>query len=274
MISQRMAGTSALINVMILAAEKAGKGLIRDFGEIEHLQVSRKSLGDFVSTADRRSESVLIQELSKARPKFSFLVEESGEIINEDTQNRWIIDPLDGTTNFLHGVPHFAISIALESHGEIVAGLIFNPVTDELYWAEKGKGAFLNQRRLRVSGRRHLDEALLATGTPFGSRGDAKRFVNLIEKIMPVTAGLRRFGAAALDLAFVAAGRFEGYFEMDLQPWDLAAGIIMIKEAGGYICDFNGDKEFLSTGDVIAANEPVFLELKKLICPRVPKIEN
>lgn len=271
MLSQRMGGSSALINVMILAAEKAGKGLIRDFGEIEQLQVSRKSLGDFVSTADRRSETILIQELSKARPKFSFLVEESGEILNEDKNNRWIIDPLDGTTNFLHGIPHFAISIALESQGEIVAGLIFNPVTDELYWAEKGKGAFLNQRRLRVSGRRHLDEALLATGTPFGSRGDAKRFVNLVEKIMPVTAGLRRFGAAALDLAFVAAGRYEGYFEMNLQPWDIAAGAILVKESGGYIAGFSGEKDFMSTGDVIAGNEPIFIELTKLICPRAPK---
>lgn len=267
MLSQRMTGTSPLINVMILAAEKAGKALIRDFGEIEQLQVSRKSLGDFVSTADTRAEKILLQELQKARPKFSFLLEESGEIIGEDTATRWIIDPLDGTTNFLHGIPHFAISIALEANGEIVAGLIFNPVTDELYWAEKGKGAFLNQRRLRVSGRRHLDEALLATGTPFGSRGNTKKFMDLIEKIMPVTAGLRRFGAAALDLAFVAAGRYEGYFEMSLKPWDVAAGSILVKEAGGYICDFQGGKDYLQSGDVIVGNEPIFKELTALICP-------
>lgn len=272
MLSQRMAGSSALINVMISAAEKAGKGLIRDFGEIEQLQVSRKSLGNFVSTADRRSESILIQELSKSRPGFNFLVEESGELIRSDQNNRWIIDPLDGTTNFLHGVPHFAISIALESNGEIVAGVIFNPVTDELYWAEKGKGAFFNQRRLRVSGRRHLDEALLATGTPFGSRGDAKNFVNLVEKIMPYVAGLRRFGSAALDLAYVAAGRYEGYFEMNLQPWDLAAGSIIVREAGGYVTDFNGGKDFVKTGNVIAGNEPIFNELTKLIASRPSKV--
>lgn len=267
MLSQRMTGTSPLINVMILAAEKAGKALIRDFGEIEQLQVSRKSLGDFVSTADTRAEKILVQELQKARPKFGFLLEESGVINGEESHTRWIIDPLDGTTNFLHGIPHFAISIGLETHGEIVAGVIFNPVTDELFWAEKGKGAFLNQRRLRVSGRRHLDEALLATGTPLGSRNNTKKFIDLIEIIMPVTAGLRRFGAAALDLAFVAAGRYEGYFEMNLKPWDIAAGIILVKEAGGYICDFNGDKNFLQNGNVIAGNEPIFKELTKLICP-------
>jgi myo-inositol-1(or 4)-monophosphatase len=265
MISSRVTVRSAVINVMAGAVQKAGRGLVRDFGELEHLQVSKKGLGDFVSTADHRAEKILIQELKKARPGYGFLVEESGEIPGEDPSIRWIIDPLDGTTNFLHGIPHFAISVALQKDKEIVAGVIYNPIADEMFWAEKGKGAYLNNRRLRVSGRRYLDEALLATGTPFGSRGNSRQFLKMMENIMPKTAGLRRMGAATLDLAFVAAGRYEGYFETHLSPWDIAAGMLLVIEAGGYVSEINGGKDMLDSGNVLAANDCLFSEIQKVL---------
>lgn len=264
----RMIIRSAMINVMCMAAEKAGRGLVRDFNEIEHLQVSRKSLGDFVSTADHKAEEVLVRELIKSRPTYGFLVEESGVIAGEDPHYQWIIDPLDGTTNFLHGIPHFCISIALKHKSEIVAGVIYNPVVDELYWAEKGNGTYLNQRRLRVSGRKNLEEALIGVGAPFGEHGDPQAFIKSIEKVMPKTAGIRRFGAAALDLAFVAAGRLDGFFETHLKPWDMAAGMLMVKEAGGYVSDFAGGTNMLETGEIIAANEPLFAQLAGLVVPQ------
>jgi myo-inositol-1(or 4)-monophosphatase len=265
MSSYRMLTGSALINVMVSAAQNAGRALVRDFGEIEHLQVSRKGLGDFVSTADLRSEKIIIQELQKARPAYGFLIEESGVIRGEDPDNTWIVDPLDGTSNFLHGIPHFAISIALKRKGEIIAGAVYNPIVDELYWVEKGSGSFLNQRRLRVSGRQHIDEALVACGTPYGRRGSAEKFVAGFRNLVQLVSGVRRFGCAALDLCYVASGRLDGFFEVNLKSWDLAAGSLLVKEAGGYVCDFDGEALFLDKGSIIAGNEAIFGHLKKAI---------
>lgn len=263
--TSRIMTDSAAVNVVAAAMQKASRSLIRDFGEIEHLQVSRKSLGDFVSSADHRAEKTLIQELSKARPNYGFLTEESGEIPGNDPEMRWVIDPLDGTTNFLHGIPHFAISVGLQKGDEIVVGVVYNPVTDELFWAEKGKGAFLNQRRLRVSGRRNLDECLLATGSPFGGHGNPGEFIATLQKVMPMTAGLRRFGSASLDLAFVAAGRYDGFFETHLKPWDMAAGLLLIAEAGGLTTEFDGGNKMLTSGSLLAGNEFVHARLKELV---------
>ena len=249
-----MALRSALWTVMTAAAQKAARGLKRDFGEVEQLQVSRKGPSDFVSAADVKAEKVLRQELLKARPRFGFLLEEGGEIKGEDGHHRWIIDPIDGTTNFLHGIPHFAISIGLEMDGEIIAGLVFNPIVDEMYYAEKGKGAFLNDRRLRVSARDSLADALLATGIPFRGRPGHAPFLAELERVMPQVAGVRRAGTASLDLAYVAAGRYDGYWEKGLQPWDVAAGILLVREAGGFVSDFDGTKEDLAKGHLVAAN--------------------
>lgn len=250
-----MAVRSANINVMAKAVEAASRGLLRDFGELENLQVSRKGPADFVSTADTRTEKTLIKELTKARPEIGFLLEEGGEIKGEDETKRWIIDPLDGTTNFLHGIPHFAISLALEDKGEIVAGMVYNPITDEKFWAEKGQGAFMNGRRLRVSGRRTMEDAIYATGIPFRGRGDHGAFLKELEPIMRLSAGVRRFGAASLDLAFVAAGRYDGFWERDLQPWDIAAGVILVKEAKGFVSEFDARQNMLKSGNIVAANE-------------------
>ncbi len=246
---------SATINVMAAAARKAARGLIRDFGEVEQLQVSVKGPGDFVSAADIKAEKLLRAELGKARPGYGFLMEESGSEAGSDRHHRWIVDPLDGTTNFLHGVPHFAISIGLERDGEIIAGVIYEPVRDEMFWAEKGAGAFHNDRRLRVSARRHLAEALIGTGIPFLGRGDHARYLATLNAVMAATSGVRRLGVASLDLAYVAAGRFEGFWEFGLKPWDIAAGILIVREAGGYISDPSGGQGMLASGDVIAAND-------------------
>jgi myo-inositol-1(or 4)-monophosphatase len=261
----RFTGCSATLNVMIDSVLKAAKGLIRDFGEIEHLQVSKKGLGDFVSTADKRSENIIMDELTKARPGYSFLAEESGAIKGTDLHHTWIIDPLDGTTNFLHSIPHFAITVALKKDMEIIAGVTYDPVKDEMYWAEKGKGAFMNQRRLRVSARRHLDEALIATCAPYYKEGENRVFKKNLEKIMHITTGTRQLGAAALDLAYVASGRFDAFFENHLKPWDLAAGILLVKEAGGYVSEMNGNKDIMETGSVLAANTELFQPLQKIL---------
>jgi len=250
-----MATRSTLINVMSRAADKAARGLKRDFGEVEQLQVSLKGPGDFVSTADTKADRILRQELSRARPDFGFLTEESGETAGRDSEHRWIIDPLDGTTNFLHGLPHFCISIALERAGEIVAGVILDPVKDETFWAEKGAGAYLNARRLRVSSRRQMATALIATGTPFGQRADRPRYLRQLDAIMASVADVRRLGAAALDLAYVAAGRYDGFWEYGLHPWDVAAGLLLVREAGGYISEPLGEGNPLISGDVLAAND-------------------
>ncbi|MBM3733569.1 MAG: inositol monophosphatase [Acidimicrobiia bacterium] len=260
-----MTTQSALITVMVAAARKAGRALTRDFGELENLQVSQKSQSDFVSQADHRAERVARTELARARPRYGFLMEESGATAGADTSNRWIVDPLDGTTNFLHGIPHFAVSIALERDVDLVAGVVYNPISDELYWAEKGKGAFLNGRRLRVSGRKILAPALFATGIPFAWHRDHKLFLRQLEKVMAVAAGVRRFGSAALDLAYVAAGRYDGFWETGLSPWDMAAGIVLVREAGGFVSDINGGTAMMASGDILAANDSLHEPLGRLL---------
>ena len=250
---------------MIGAARKAGRGLIRDFGEVENLQVSLKGPSDFVSSADLKTERLLRQELEKARPGFGFLMEEGGKVDGADGSHRWIIDPIDGTTNFLHGIPHFAISIGLERDGEIIAGVVYEPIYDELYHAEKGGGTYLNDRRLRVSARRKMEESIFATGIPFKGRPGHEDFLGTVPKVMESSAGVRRFGAASLDMAYVAAGRYEGYWESGIQPWDIAAGIILVREAGGYVTDRNGGQDMLSTGSVVAANDQLHRTLLGLV---------
>jgi myo-inositol-1(or 4)-monophosphatase len=256
---------SAILNVMAAAAMKAARGLNRDFGEVENLQVSRKGPADFVSAADHRAEQVIRAELERARPGYGFLMEESGETAGRDPQHRWIVDPLDGTSNFLHGIPHFAISIALERQGRLSAALVYNPIADELFTAERGAGAFLNDRRLRVAARTNLAEALIATGTPFKGRGDDRRYLGEIAAIMPAVAGIRRFGSAALDLAWVAAGRYDGFWERDLSPWDLAAGLLLVREAGGFATDMDGGDAIFAAGNVVAGNESMHGQLLRLL---------
>jgi myo-inositol-1(or 4)-monophosphatase len=256
---------SPILNVMGNAALKAARGLVRDFGEVEQLQVSIKGPGEFVSTADLRAERIIKAELRKARPGYGMLFEESGAQPGSDPQHRWIVDPLDGTTNFLHGIPHFAISIALERDGEIVAGVVYEPVRDEMYWAEKGIGAYVNDRRIRVSARRRLADSVIGTGTPFGARIERSPYVATLTAVMGATAGIRRLGSAALDLAYVAAGRFDGFWEFGLQPWDLAAGILLVREAGGYVSDLAGGRDMLASGDVLAANDHLHVRLAALI---------
>jgi len=250
---------------MTAAAQKAARGLIRDFGETENLQVSKKGPADFVSNADKKAEKTLVYELSKARPNFGFLLEEGDEIIGSDTSNRWIIDPLDGTTNFLHGLPHFSISIALERDGIPFAGVVYEPVTDQMFAAENGIGAYLNNRRLRVSARTKFEESLFATGIPFAGRDGHDRFLAQLKSVMGVSAGVRRFGSAALDLANVAAGRFEGFWEIGLQPWDIAAGIVLVREAGGFVTDIGGGNAMMESGDIIAANSNLHGLLQKTL---------
>ena len=260
-----MSARSPLINVMANAATKAARALARDFGEVENLQVSRKGPADFVSAADLKAEKILRGELAHARPNFGFLMEESGAQAGADKDQRWIVDPLDGTTNFLHGIPHFAISIALEHFGKVVAGLVYQPINDEMYWAEKGRGAWLNGRRLRSSARRDLAQAVVATGIPHLGRGDHPEFLAILERIMPRVAGVRRFGAAALDLAYVASGRLDGFWETHLQIWDIAAGALIVREAGGYVSDFAGGSDFAHSGEIIAANDQLHGPLARLV---------
>jgi myo-inositol-1(or 4)-monophosphatase len=256
---------SALMNVMIAAARKAGRSLARDFGEVENLQVSVKGPSDFVSAADRKAEEILHQELSRARPGYGFLMEEGGTIEGTDGQHRWLIDPLDGTTNFLHGIPVFAISVALERQGTIVAGVVYNPVMDELYVAERGGGAFVNDRRLRVSRRTALHECVVGTGVPHLGRPDHAGYLKELEAVMGETAGIRRVGACAIDLCWVAAGRFDGFFEHGLHPWDVAAGMLMIREAGGFVSDFDGRDKIFETGGIVAGNEDVHRRLLTIL---------
>lgn len=256
---------SPALNVMIAAARKAGRALIRDFGELENLQISRKGPADFVSTADSRTERVLIEELSRARPGYGFLVEEGGAIEGRDKTHRFIIDPIDGTSNFMHGVPHFAISIALEREGQLVTALVYNPATDDMFVAEKGHGAFLNDKRLRVAARKTLNTALVATGIPFLGHGDFAKFDAELNAIMPNVSGIRRFGSAALDLAYVAAGRFDAFWERDLSAWDIAAGILIVREAQGVASDLTGGPNMLDKGSILAANDPLHPQLLKLL---------
>ncbi|MEM8877663.1 MAG: inositol monophosphatase family protein [Pseudomonadota bacterium] len=252
---------SALMHVMTQAVTKAGRGLARDFGEVENLQVSQKGPGDFVSQADLKAEQTLRRDLEKARPGYSFLMEESGSHEGTDPDHRWIVDPLDGTTNFLHGIPLFAISLGLERAGEMVAGVIFNPASGEMFVAEQGKGAFLTgtqrDRRLRVSGRRRLDECVLTMGIPHKGRGGIDEALPKLHALMQACVGVRRTGAAAIDLAWVAAGRFDGFYERGLSPWDIAAGLVIVREAGGFVSDTHGRDTSMRSGEVVAANPEI-----------------
>jgi len=256
---------SATLNVMTKAARRAGRGLKRDLGEVEHLQVSLKGPGNFVTAADRRAEETVREELAKARPAYGFLGEEGGAREGTDKSHRWIVDPLDGTTNFLHGIPHFAVSIALEREGAIVAGLVYNPANEELFIAERGKGAFLNDQRIRVAARRRLADAIVACGLPHYGRGDLALARNEIAAAQQHFAGLRRYGAAALDLAWIAAGRLDAYWERDLSPWDLAAGLILVREAGGFVSDLDGGDAIFAKGQIAAGNDTMHRELIRLL---------
>lgn len=249
-----MTTPSALVRVMIDAARKAGRALARDFGEVAELQVSRKGAADYVSAADLKAEETLLQELLRARPGYGFLGEERGMVEGTDKTHTWIVDPLDGTTNFLHAMPHFAINIALRRDTQIVAGVTYNPANADLFWTERGRGAFMGDRRLRVAARRSLDEAVIATGIPFMGHGQHGLFLKELHQISQRVSGVRRFGAAALDLAWVAAGRFDGFWERDLNAWDIAAGMLMIAEAGGVVTDADGGDDPLMTGSICAAN--------------------
>lgn len=260
-----MAALSPLINVMLRAAEKAGRSLRRDFGEVEQLQVSVKGPSDFVSAADQRAEKILIEELKKARPGYSFLIEEQGEIPGSDPRHRWIIDPLDGTINFLNGIPVWCISIACEKDGEIIAGLIYNPVNDEVFSAEKGKGAFMRNKRLRVSGAKQLGYAVIGQNTPCKGQTGHALALDQTNEIMLKTLGLRQSGSAALDLAYVAAGRLDGFWQYGLSPWDIAAGYIIIREAGGFITEINGKSDPLFGKSVLASNQGLYQDLKDIL---------
>lgn len=264
-----MAIGSANLNVMIKAARAAGRSLVKDFREVENLQASMKGAGDFVSRADLRAQEILEEELRTARPNYGWLAEEAeAEIEGADPTRRWIVDPLDGTTNFLHGMPHWAVSIALEHKGEVVAGVVFDAAKDEMFFAEKGQGAWMNQSRLRVSGRRAMIEAVFATGLPFANNPYLPAALSDLGKLLPQCAGVRRWGAAALDLAYVAAGRFDGFWERGLKPWDLAAGIILVREAGGLVEPIREGQSLMTDGHLLAANEPIFTKFAETIRAR------
>jgi myo-inositol-1(or 4)-monophosphatase len=259
-----MALRSANINVMERAARKAARAMLHDFGEIEQLQVSKKGPADFVSTADIKAERTIRAELLKTRPSYGLLMEEGSNAAG-DGAHRFIVDPIDGTTNFLHGIPHFAISIGLEAHGELIAAVVLEPTRDELYWAEKGQGAYLNDRRIRVSARASLVEALVGTGIPFAGYGDHALYLKSFASVMPEVAGIRRAGTASLDLAYVAAGRLDGFWEFALKPWDIAAGILLVREAGGYVSEIDGGRNPLGSGNVLASNEKLHKPLGDLL---------
>jgi len=256
---------SALLNVMIAAARKAARALKRDFGELEKLQVSLKGPANFVSAADHRAEETLRAELARARPGYGFLGEEGGRQEGSDKTHCWIVDPLDGTTNFLHGIPHFAISIALEREKTIVAGVVYNPINEELFVAERGKGAFVNDQRLRVAARKRLPEAVIACGLPHLGRGDLAQFRKEFAAVQEKVAGIRRFGAATLDLAWIAAGRLDAYWERNLSPWDIAAGLLLVREAGGFTSDLDGGDDMFAKHEILAGNETMQREVLALI---------
>ncbi len=276
-----MAAISGIIRVMEKAARKAGGRLRRDFNEVEHLQVSRKGPSDFVSKADQAAERIIWDELKVARPGWGFVLEEAGVLEGEPDMPRFIIDPLDGTSNFLHGIPHFAVSIAVQEPklggggwGDVTAGVIYQPITDETFWAEKSRGAWLQDARLRVSGRRQLSEALIATGTPYQGHGDFAEWSRVFAAIGPNVAGIRRFGAASLDLAWLAAGRFDGFWESGLSPWDTAAGCLLVREAGGFVTDYRGRSLQICDEQVIAANDPLHSRLHKLVVSSLKQDHN
>jgi myo-inositol-1(or 4)-monophosphatase len=270
MVSGRIVSLSPLSNIITSALLKASKTVIRDFGEIEHLQISRKDPGGFVSAADLKAEKALHAELKKARPTYSFLMEETGSLAGEDPEYCWIVDPIDGTTNFIHGLPHFALTAALEKKGEIIAGAVYDPIRDEMFWAEKGKGAYLNDRRLRVSGRRVFKDSLVATCMHLGRINETESeeksaFLEKSKQIEKNAAAVRRMGAAALDLAYVAAGRYDGFWQPSLEIWDMAAGILLIQEAGGYRCSLTGEDDMLEQKSIIAGNEHCYGELRRYL---------
>ena len=256
---------SANLNIMIKAARKAGRGLVKDFREVENLQVSVKGAGDFVSRADLNAEKAIKDELMSARPTYGWLAEEGGEEEGKDPTRRWIVDPLDGTTNFLHGLPHWAVSIALEHKGQIVAGVVFDPAKDEMFFAEKGAGAWMNDGRMRVSGRHKMIESIFATGLPFGGRSDLPATLQDLARLMPVCAGVRRWGSAALDLAYVGAGRYDGFWERRLNSWDIAAGMLIVKEAGGLVEPMNPAGDILQDGEIVCSNEAIFSTFSKVV---------
>ena len=257
---------SALMNVMTAAALKAGRGLKRDFGEVENLQVSIKGPGDFVTLADKKAERTVFEELSKARPGYGFVMEESGTIEGSDKSHTWYVDPLDGTTNFLHSVPIFGVSIGLEREGQMVAGVVYNPATDDMFIAERGQGAYLNNRRLRVAARRNLADALIGCGVPHLGKAEAHpRFKAELAAVMTKVSNVRRLGAAALDLCYVAAGRYDAYWERDLQSWDMAAGLVMVREAGGFVSDAEGGHAMMTKRSVCCGNEAIHSQLLGLI---------
>ncbi|MEM5543011.1 inositol monophosphatase family protein [Sulfitobacter sp. AS92] len=256
---------SANLNIMIKAARKAGRALVKDFREVENLQVSVKGAGDFVTKADIGAEKIIKDDLMGARPTYGWLAEEGGEEEGQDPTRRWIVDPLDGTTNFLHGLPHWAVSIALEHKGEIVAGVVFDPAKDEMFFAEKGTGAWMNESRMRVSGRHRMIESIFATGLPFGGRADLPETLKDLGRLLPVCAGVRRWGAASLDLAYVASGRYDGFWERRLKPWDVAAGMLIVKEAGGLVEAIRPERNILEHGEIICSNEPIYSTFAKTI---------
>ena len=256
---------SANLNVMVKAARKAGRSLVKDFQEVENLQVSAKSAGDFVSRADIAAEKIIKEELSEARPTYGWLGEESDPVAGQDPTRRWIVDPLDGTTNFLHGLPHWAVSIALEHKGQIVAGVVFDASKDELFVAEKGKGAWMNDRRIRVSDRHRMIESIYATGLPFAGRSDLPATLSDLAQVLPACAGVRRWGAASLDLAYVAAGRYDGFWERSLNIWDIAAGLILAREAGALVEGIAKNTKPEDTGDILCATEVQFEQFSRII---------
>lgn len=261
---------SPAMSVLQTAIQKAARRLLRDFADVESLQVTAKGAGDFVSQADLRAEQTLREELSRGRPGWGFLMEESGSSGAEDWEWRWVVDPLDGTTNFLHGIPHWAISVGVEKRtgentSELMAGCIYNPAGNEMFWAEKGMGAYLNDKRLRVSARRDMGSALFATGIPFAKVQRKAEFSATLARLMPQVAGVRRFGAAALDLAWVAAGRYDGFWELGLQKWDIAAGLVIVKEAGGFLSDPAGGETHYETGDVVCGNQALHPKLREVV---------
>ena len=257
--------TSPNINVMVNACRKASKVLIRDFGEVEKLQVSVKGPGDFVTITDKKVEKILIDELTKARPNYSVLSEETGEIKN-DEEFRWIIDPIDGTANFLHGIPHFAISVGLEKKGEIICGIIYDPIKDEMFTGEKGNGSYINNQRMRVSGRKKLKDCIIFTGGPRQTAQDKelslKEYKNLSLKLL---TPIRKMGSAALDMAYVAAGRCDGFWQRNLNHWDIAAGIVLVKEAGGFIKDFKGENKYIENENILVTNSYISEEMLEIL---------
>ncbi|MBU6235972.1 MAG: inositol monophosphatase [Alphaproteobacteria bacterium] len=260
-----MALMPPLVTVMVKAAEAAAKTLARDFGEVEQLQVSKKGPSNFVTAADKKAEKTLHYHLSKARPDFGFLMEEGGAIEGNDKSRKFIIDPLDGTNNFLHGVPHWCITMAVEEEGEITHGIVFDVVRNEMFWASKGQGAFISNRKIRVSGRAVLEDGLVGTGTPAKGRGNHELFARDMQRVLPQVSGMRRMGSAALDLAYVACGRFDSYWEREIQPWDVAAGILIVREAGGLVSEVNGGKNVLYGGSILAANPAVYQDMLGLL---------